>query len=711
MGSPFQDVRSWPEARPAVLALGLSLVPVLAAPPAWAGAPGADQAQVHKRVAELRKRIDADNRNHPVASVAWAEEALRQLDIQDDAPARTTLLLGLVRDLNMLLRLQESEKWLAVARVQVAKAGQPRDAHLLDTEAVTLLILQERPADALVAADRIIPSLTSYVNKNPEDNEVVRQFGRCLRQKGGALRDLGRFSEAIQAYQLAMKVYQEAGDVAGHARVLDQMGTLLALLGRLDEAVENHRRAIAIAEPLKDPGLLASIHLSFANTYGNLNDTTRQLEQLNRCLELAKTIQDTDLQLTVAVNLADAHLRRKDWRATLKYADASLKMAREAGSASSIAVSQVNRGIALNRLGNAAEGLKEVQAGLEHFKSSQAKNDTAEITGILAEEYAFAGDYHRAYETEVLFKALSDELRNVQDRKHIADASAAFESDRKQLQIDALNREQRNQARLRLLWTVISVLGLGAAGVLVIGRRKLQAANAALADMSLRDPLTSLANRRYLTTRIAEDLAQIHRMQRIGRTEAGKSRMPVNIDVIFFMIDIDHFKHVNDTHGHAAGDRVLRQFAAILSSTMRDSDTVVRWGGEEFFVVAKHTSRSEAHIVAERIRTRVESHPFDLGEGETIHKTCSIGFASYPFFRRDPSLIAWEKVAEVADQCLYAAKASGRNSWVGVHEAEGEGEAIDLGAYPDVAKLVKDGVLVAETLEDRTITWPQSAGV
>lgn len=711
MGSPFQDVRSWPEARPAVMALGLALMPALAPAHALAAAPPAAQAQVARRVADLRKRIEADNRNHPVASVAWAEEALRQLDVQDDPAARTALLLGLVRDLNMLMRLPESEKWIAVARTQVAQAGQLRDSHILEGEALSLLVMEERPVDALVAVDRLLPNLQAYVKKHPTDLEIVRVLGRVLRQQGGTLRDLGRFSEAIQAYQKAMRVYEDAGDAAGHARVLDQMGTLLALLGRLDEAVENHRQAIALAEPLKDTALLASIHLSFANTYGTLNDTDRQLEQLNRCLELARVVQDTDLQLTVAVNLADVYLRRKDWRATLKYADAALKMGREANSASSIAVSQVNRGIALNRMGNAAEGIKEIQAGLEHFKKAQAKNDTAEITGNLAEEYAFAGDWRKAYETEVLFKTLSDELRNVQDRKHIADASASFESDRKQMQIDALNRERRNQVRLRLLWTVISLLGLGAAGVLVLGRRKLQAANAALADMSLRDPLTSLANRRYLTTRIAEDLAQIHRMQRIGRTDAGKSRMPVNIDVIFFMIDIDHFKHVNDEHGHAAGDRVLRQFAAILSSTMRDSDTVVRWGGEEFFVVAKHTSRSEASIVAERIRTRVEAHPFDLGEGETIHKTCSIGFASYPFFRKDPSLIAWEKVAEVADQCLYAAKASGRNTWVGVHEADGEAQAADLGAYPHVDQLVEDGVLRAESLEDRPIVWPQSAGV
>jgi diguanylate cyclase (GGDEF)-like protein len=173
------------------------------------------------------------------------------------------------------------------------------------------------------------------------------------------------------------------------------------------------------------------------------------------------------------------------------------------------------------------------------------------------------------------------------------------------------------------------------------------------------------------------------------------------------MIDIDHFKHVNDTYGHAAGDQVLKQFAFILSQTMRDSDTVVRWGGEEFFVVAKHTSREDSRLVAERIRARVEAFPFELGNGQVIHKTCSIGYSSFPFFRTDPSKVAWEKVAEVADQCLYTAKGMGRNTWVGVHEAGEDTEAYKdaIGAYPDVAALVAKGILRAETLGNREITW------
>src|SRR5690348_13575550 len=132
------------------------------------------------------------------------------------------------------------------------------------------------------------------------------------------------------------------------------------------------------------------------------------------------------------------------------------------------------------------------------------------------------------------------------------------------------------------------------------------------------------------------------------------------------MVDLDHFKEVNDTYGHAAGDLVLQQVATILQEATRDTDTVVRWGGEEFLVVARNAARKDAVVLVERIRSRVEAHAFDLGDGSTIRRTCSIGFALMPFLCADPDYMSWEEVVDVADHCLYVAKRSGRDAWVGV---------------------------------------------
>ncbi|UUZ49560.1 GGDEF domain-containing protein [Massilia sp. B-10] len=145
------------------------------------------------------------------------------------------------------------------------------------------------------------------------------------------------------------------------------------------------------------------------------------------------------------------------------------------------------------------------------------------------------------------------------------------------------------------------MLGLLTIVVLLISRVYLKRAYRSVRDMSLSDPLTGLRNRRYLATRIDEDLAQIER-QRIAHGRQHGAESLHNADVVFMMIDMDHFKKVNDEHGHAMHDALLKQFSAILLQEVRDSDTVVRWGGEEFLIVAKQSSNAEVHQLAERVR-------------------------------------------------------------------------------------------------------------
>ncbi|WEN14756.1 diguanylate cyclase [Rhodanobacter sp. AS-Z3] len=196
----------------------------------------------------------------------------------------------------------------------------------------------------------------------------------------------------------------------------------------------------------------------------------------------------------------------------------------------------------------------------------------------------------------------------------------------------------------------------------------LAAANAALADLAVTDALTGLKNRRYLADHIAHDVAQARRryqqLARDGAELAAAADAPVNL--LFLMLDLDHFKDVNDRYGHASGDRVLAQLSSILREAMRDSDTAVRWGGEEFLIIVRAASNGFGAVMAERIRSMVEQHAFDVGDGQTIHCTCSVGFALYPLFASLPERYGWEEVVDIADQCMYEAKRAGRNRWVGV---------------------------------------------
>lgn len=196
-----------------------------------------------------------------------------------------------------------------------------------------------------------------------------------------------------------------------------------------------------------------------------------------------------------------------------------------------------------------------------------------------------------------------------------------------------------------------------------------------LEEYSITDPLTGLKNRRYLTQNIARDIEFVTEQYRLWLRQPDTR--PHNHDLVFILLDVDRFKQVNDVHGHSAGDRLLEQLAALLQKAMRESDYLVRWGGEEFLIVARATSWREAADLVERLRVTIERHPFRLGPDLVLHKTCSFGFASYPFYPLQPSALSWEQVVDCADQAMYIAKRSGRNTWVGLRGAPGgkpEGE-------------------------------------
>jgi diguanylate cyclase (GGDEF)-like protein len=183
----------------------------------------------------------------------------------------------------------------------------------------------------------------------------------------------------------------------------------------------------------------------------------------------------------------------------------------------------------------------------------------------------------------------------------------------------------------------------------------LHQANLQLEHASQTDPLTGLHNRRYLTGQLPVDLAFYDREnERSGDSEQA---------LVFAIVDIDHFKRINDTFGHSAGDRALQVFASVLRGLVQTGDYVVRWGGEEFLLVFRPMHRKDVAGLGERIRSRVEQHEFDAGEGLRLPMTCSIGLAEYPLFRDSPLELGWEQTVELADAALYWVKNNGRNGW------------------------------------------------
>lgn len=210
----------------------------------------------------------------------------------------------------------------------------------------------------------------------------------------------------------------------------------------------------------------------------------------------------------------------------------------------------------------------------------------------------------------------------------------------------------------------------------------LQEKSRALEEASLTDPLTGLRNRRYFAAHIETDVSDSLRRH---QSDAAGSHDAMQADLLFFMLDIDHFKQVNDEYGHAAGDAVLTQVAERLRACFRDTDHLVRWGGEEFLIVARHATRQHAEELAERVVQAIGSVPFELPDRRRLHRTCSLGHAAFPLQATFPHQSRWGDVVELADLALYAAKRAGRNGWVGIISDQGEPLPLDWRRhFPDM---------------------------
>jgi len=195
---------------------------------------------------------------------------------------------------------------------------------------------------------------------------------------------------------------------------------------------------------------------------------------------------------------------------------------------------------------------------------------------------------------------------------------------------------------------------------------ELRRTNVVLQEASLTDPLTGLRNRRYFSASIEADVGQALR----SHTD---NHDPHTRDLVFYLIDADNFKEVNDRYGHDVGDTVLVEMAHRLSSSIRHSDVLVRWGGEEFLVVSRYTDRTEAELLAKRVLSAVADAPFRLGVSEeTLYRTCSLGWAAFPWFPENPRAVSYEEVLTLADRGLNRAKQSGKNCAVGMMPASGK---------------------------------------
>ena len=197
---------------------------------------------------------------------------------------------------------------------------------------------------------------------------------------------------------------------------------------------------------------------------------------------------------------------------------------------------------------------------------------------------------------------------------------------------------------------------------------ELQRKNLELQEISFTDALTGVWNRRYLEEILTAEAGQV--LRNYQRARGSEIRKMDHRDLVFIMVDVDFFKQVNDLYGHPAGDRLLQLVAQRLSTVVRKSDVLVRWGGEEFLIMSRSTDPSGTPAFCSRVLEVICAEPFDLGHGISVRKTCSVGWAAYPWFRPVFEAICPEESIALADAALYMAKGLGRNQGVGIIPGE-----------------------------------------
>jgi diguanylate cyclase (GGDEF)-like protein len=233
---------------------------------------------------------------------------------------------------------------------------------------------------------------------------------------------------------------------------------------------------------------------------------------------------------------------------------------------------------------------------------------------------------------------------------------------------------------------------------------QLEDLNLKLAEASLTDSLTGLRNRRFLFEHVTKEIALVRR--RYAELAQGIDRIKV-FDLVFMMVDLDFFKAINDTCGHVAGDQILVQVRSVLESACRNSDILIRWGGDEFLLIARDSNPDNAEELAERICGRIAEQVFNLSDGQVLRTTCSVGFACYPFTRSQPDLYDWEEVLAMADSALYVAKNSSRNAWVGFMSNGQTPTGLVRTIRKEPERLAREGLLEVRSSipSDRSLVW------
>ena len=471
---------------------------------------------------------------------------------------------------------------------------------------------------------------------------------RTLSLRGHVLRILGQDEAALPFLEQALDLANKMHDETRTLRAMLSLSVVYSDSGNFDRATILLKSARSLATRLGDQAALVETEERVSDIADRRGDRAEERRGSLAGLEHAKRSGSGKWLELALLNLGDSYLKTRDFTESLNYSKQALPIMLRANHHEGEQIALFNEGLAYIGLGSVKAGEKLAQGAID---KALAGSDLVGAKGLLR-EYADALEhagylmmaiqvYHRYDQTSEKF------MTNTRQRAFL-ELSAQFDDERKARELELLRRdnalkvsEMRGQ-RLRqqlILAAALFIALICAALVWAVAR--VSKANERLRFSSEHDPLTGLSNRRYFN-------------ERVLAVDGGR---PVGGCVL--LADLDHFKRINDTHGHPAGDAVLAVMSQRLSAALRETDKLVRWGGEEFLAVLGPMTPAQADLTAERLLQAVRREPV-IWNGQMIHCTISIGYASFPM-AGSAADISLDSAISLVDKALYVAKRRGRD--------------------------------------------------
>ncbi|NHZ96091.1 diguanylate cyclase [Massilia sp. CCM 8734] len=552
-------------------------------------------------------------------------------------------------------------------------AGQLERAYALERQALLLAIDNNDPVFAALARLGAVHQLLDQ-NRTHEAQQALAKVRAGLpehpppmlrialgRAEGDAFNAKGQFDKALASYLQALTLQQD------DPKAGDSRAQLLARIARVYINIDNPAKAIeTIGQALREPGLPARTvgRLQFTDAIALLKQQRDKegIAAFNNALASATRGGQAGLEAEVRANIADYFLRQHDYPRAEQEARLALSASERVKDENMVLMAKAKLGFALMGQKRFAEALPYIDAVIAHMEQAGAIADVAAMLDEKGRMQEQAGLYKDALATVRKQQAAQHSGERAARDRAVAALQEEYEAGQRTRQIDLLRRENqvkdadlRSRNLLQLLTTVGALLMVAAgAVVLVLYRRsaganvRLNQLNSQLSYHSRHDALTGLYNRRSFLEKMAV---------RGKRERPGDD--PRSVDCIVLM-DIDHFKQINDRWGHGVGDAVLVEVARRLSAAMRDSDMVVRWGGEEFLIYAPAADPAHVADIVARVLHGTGATPVEAGAGN-VPVTLSAGVVTLPLPGAGADDGDWEPGIRLADWALYHGKKNGRN--------------------------------------------------